>query len=150
MPTINELNSQDTLSISDLIAIYSYGNGDARKTSLNNLAVFLSSIITVTDNKITQYAAPNATGFTVTISATNSSIWLILTPVAGYAAGTIVLPPIANCVDRQEILVNTTQAVTALTITGNGSSVSGAPTTLAAGSSFRLRFDIVTSTWYKV
>ena len=150
MSTINELNSQDTLSISDLIAIYSCNNGDARKTSLNNLAVFLSSIITVTDSKITQYAAPNATGFVVSTYATSSSIWLLLTPLAGYAAGTIVLPPLANCVDRQEVLVNTTQAVTALTIVGNGASVSGAPTTLATGSSFRLRFDIVTSTWYKV
>ena len=150
MPTIDQLNSQDVLSISDLIAIYSCNNGDARKTSLNNLAVFLSSIITVTDSKITQYAAPNATGFVVSTYATSSSIWLLLTPLAGYAAGTIVLPPLANCVDRQEVLVNTTQAVTALTIVGNGASVSGAPTTLAAGSSFRLRFDIVTSTWYKV
>ena len=150
MTTINQLNAQDTLSISDLIVIYSNGNGEARKTSLSNLAAFLSTLIIVTDNKITQYAKPNATGFNIPISATNSSVWLILTPTADFAAGTITLPPLANCVDRQEILVNTTKAVTALTIAGNGAAVSGAPTTLVAGASFRLRFDVVTKIWYKV
>jgi hypothetical protein len=52
--------------------------------------------------------------------------------------------------DKQEILVNTTQAITALTINANGATIVGAPTTLAAGGFFRLRFDGVLDTWYRV
>jgi hypothetical protein len=46
--------------------------------------------------------------------------------------------------------VNTTQAVTALTVAGNGATVNGAPTTLAANGFFRIRFDAVLDVWYRV
>ena len=36
------------------------------------------------------------------------------------------------------------------TVAGNGSTVNGAPTTLAANSFFRLRFDGVFKAWYRV
>jgi len=150
MPTINQLNAVSQLSISDLVAIYSSSNGDARKASLDTLATFIKSLITVSDDKITQYSAPSATGFSVQINNDSDSIWLVLTPTAGFAAGTLVLPAVANCVDKQEILVNSTQAITTLTVNGNGATVTGAPTTLAANGFFRLRFDGVTKTWYRV
>ena len=71
-------------------------------------------------------------------------------PAATYANGTLVLPAVANCADKQEILVNSTQIVTALAITANGATVKGAPTTLAANAFFKLRFDGVLKTWYRV
>lgn len=150
MPTINQLTAVDQVVSSDQVPIYSSANGDARKASMATLLAFFAGQITVNDDKITQYAAPAATGFTVTISNGSNSIWLVLTPLAGYAAGTLTLPTVANCADRQEILVNTTQAVTTLTINGNGATVVGAPTTLAANAFFRLRFDAVLDVWYRV
>lgn len=150
MPTINQLSAVDEVVSSDQVPIYSSENGDARKASMAVLLAFFKGQITANDDKLTQYAAPSATGFTVTINNDSLSVWLILTPVAGYAAGTLTLPAVANCVDRQEVLVNTTQAVTTLTIAGNGATVTGAPTTLAANTYFRLRFDAVTKTWYRV
>ena len=150
MSTINQLSSVDAVVSSDQVPIYSSENGDARKASMATLLAFFSGQITANDDKVTQYAAPSATGFTVTINNGPDSIWLVLTPVAGYAAGTLTLPAVANCVDRQELLVNTTQAVTTLTVSGNGATVTGAPTTLAANAFFRLRFEAVTKTWYRV
>lgn len=150
MPTINQLSAVDQVISSDQVPIYSSEQGDARKASMATLLDFFSGQITANDDKLTQYAAPSATGFTVTINNDDLSVWLILTPIAGYAAGTLTLPTVVNCVDRQEVLVNTTQAVTALTIAGNGATVTGAPTTLAANAYFRLRFDAVTKTWYRV
>lgn len=120
------------------------------RASATDLLAYIQANISAGDNKITQYAAPSATGFSVSITDGDDSIWLILTPGAGYAAGTIVLPALANCVDKQEILVNCTQAVTTLTITGNGATVTGAPTTLAANAFFTLRFDAVVDVWYRV
>lgn len=150
MTTINQLSAVDSVASSDQVPIYSSGQGDARKASMNVIKQFILADATANDDKISQYAAPTATGFSVNILDAGSSVWLILTPLAGYAAGTIVLPAVANCVDRQEILVNTTQAVTTLTINANGATVVGAPTTLAANAFFRLRFDDVLNVWYRV
>lgn len=150
MPQINQLSAVDQVSPGDQVPIYSSSNGDARKASLSLLKTFFQEGITAADDKITQYAAPSSTGFSIQVNDGTDSVWLVLTPTAGFAAGTLVLPAVANCVDRQEILVNCTQAVTTLTVSGNGSTVTGAPTALTANGFFRLRFDDVTNTWYRV
>lgn len=151
MATINQLSAADQLSGSDLLPLYSQANGDARKISLTNFLSWLDSQqIATQDNKITQYASPSATGFSVQVNGTGSSVWLVLTPLAAYAAGTIVLPPVAGVSDKQELLVNTTQAITTLTISANGASTLGAPTSFAQYAYFRLRFDAVMKTWYRV
>lgn len=147
----NRVTNVNQLNGADLLAAFIQQNGGTSAMSFTLFAQWLSDNITVEgDGKVTQYAAPSATGFTVTIANDSDSIWLILTPVAGYAAGTILFPAIANVVDKQEILVNCTQAVTTLTINGNGATVTGAPTTLAANAFFTLRFDAVLTTWYRV
>lgn len=150
MSTINQLSAVDQVVSSDQVPIYSSANGDARKASMSTLLAFFGTQITANDDKITQYAAPSATAFNVQLNNAGNSIWLVLTPTGTLAAGTLTLPAVANCVDRQEILVNSTQTVTALTIAANGATVTGGPTTIAANGFFRLRFDAVTKTWYRV
>lgn len=147
---INQLSALDTLKASDLFAVWSTDNGDTRKVSATVLAALIQTLLSLSDDKVTQYAAPSASGFTVSITDSDSSIWLILTPTAGFAAGTIKLPALANCADKQEVLVNCTQAVTALTVDGNGATVTGEPAALAANDFFRLRFDAVSDVWYRV
>lgn len=150
MPTINQLSAVDSLSAGDLVAVYDQSNGDARKASMSAVSSFVQSQITSRDNSVTQYAAPNATGFSVQVNNNSNNTWLILTPTGGFAAGTLVLPAVANVLDHQELLVSCTQSVTTLTINGNGATVVGAPTTLAANAFFRLRHDIITHNWYRV
>lgn len=150
MSTINQLSAADSLSLNDLLAIYSSANSDARKASLTLLLNLMLTSIDVEAVKTTQYSAPAATGFTAQVQDAAESVWLIMTPLAAYAAGTIKLPAVANCVDKQEVMVNCSRAVTALTVDGNGATVTGAPTTLATNDYFRLRFDAATSTWYRV
>lgn len=149
---INQLTAVDSVSASDLLPIFSTSNGDARKAAMSVLLAYLQDNLTSSGGFLTQYSAPSATGFSVTIAPlTNGGpVHLLLTPVAGYAAGTIVLPALATCVDGQEVLVNCTQSVTTLTVSGNGSTVTGAPTTLAANAFFRLKFDGVFDAWYRV
>jgi uncharacterized membrane protein len=95
---------------------------------------------------IQQYASPNATGFSVTVED-KPNVWLILTPLAGYASGALVLP--SNPVNLQTLTVNCTQAVASLTITSL-KSVNGAPTALTANQTFTLAYDSVTQSWYGV
>jgi hypothetical protein len=147
---INELSALDVLAAGDALPVFSTTNGDTRRVAFSTLKTFVNADATASDDKLTQYAAPSATGFTVTITDGSNSVWLILTPTGAFAAGTLVLPAVANCLDRQEILVNSTQAVTTLTINANGATVTGAPTTLAANAFFRLRFDALMKVWYRI
>jgi hypothetical protein len=147
---IDRLAAADAIADGDQFAIGSLTNGDDRRVAASLVKAYVQADDSVVDDKITQYAAPSATGFTVAITDGSDSIWLVLTPTAGFAAGTITLPSVTNAVAKQEVLVNCTQAVTTLTVAGNGATVTGAPTTLAANAFFRLRFDDVLDTWYRV
>lgn len=149
MPTINQLSAVDAVTSSDQVPIYAPTQGDSRRASMSTIRDYMQEGLS-SRNFVAQFAAPSATGFSVQVTDGSSNIRLILTPVAGYAAGTIVLPALANCVDFQEVLVNCTQAVTTLTINGNGATVTGAPSTLTANSFFRLMFDDVANVWYRV
>lgn len=154
MSSIDKLSrvSSSDMNGGDLLALFSSVLGNDAATPLSALLSWLQSQLTAAGAFQTQYAAPNATGFAVGIAPlqAGSSVYLLLTPAAGYAAGTITLPQSTYCVDGQEVLVSCTQAVTALTISGNGATVNGAPTTLAANSFFRLRFDGVFQAWYRI
>jgi len=151
---IQNLPSADAVNATDKLALYSASLGMDAGVTLAILLSWLRTELASAGALVTQYGAPNATGFSVQVLAAGDglgqSVWLLLTPLAGYAAGTIVLPAAAICQDRQEVLVSTTQAVTTLTISGNGATVNGAPTTLAANATFRLKFDAVNQSWYRV
>lgn len=150
MTTINRLTLADPIAVGDLLALWSTANGDTRKASLTDLIAFLLQQMNLAVSPAPQYAAPDATGFSVTVAPAveGGSVWLLLKPTSGFAAGTIVLP--LDPVDRQEVLVSITQPVTALTVSGNGKTVNGAPTTAAANAFFRLRFDTVEGAWYRI
>ena len=150
---IVDLNEATTVASGDMVPIASgTGGGNLRKATLATIATFMqNNIVASGDGKVTQYSAPSASPFTVAVTDSSESVWLILTPTGTLANGTVTLPAVANAIDRQEILVNCTQIVTALTVAGNGATaVTGAPTTLAANGYFRLRYEAVTKTWYRV
>lgn len=149
---IEKLAQTTELSAADQLALYSQSLGNDSRAALSTLLSWLQAQLTSAGGFTIQYAAPNATGFSVTIDppVDGGSVYLLLTPAAGYAAGTVVLPAQAECVDGQEVLVSCTQAVTTLTVSGNGATVNGAPATLAANAFFRLRFDGVFDAWYRI
>lgn len=147
---LTRLKSSD-LSGGDFLALFSSALGNDAAVALSSFVSWVQSQLTSGDKPPVQFAAPNATGFSVSVAPITSGadVWLLLTPAAGYAAGTIVLPALP--VDSQVVEVTCTQAVTALTVNGNGATaVYGAPTTLAANAVFRLRFSSVTTSWYLI
>lgn len=144
---IQQLSASSSIALADFIAGYSNSLGGDVRWTVQTLVTLLQSTLTSLDDKTTQYAAPSATGFSVTIApaVTGGSVFLLLTPSAGYAAGTIVLP---TAVDKQEVLVHCTQAVTTLTISGG--TVHGGPSALTANGFFTLRYEGVIGAWYRV
>jgi hypothetical protein len=156
MPQINQLSSINQLQAGDNFPVYDQSNGDARKVALSVLQEYLQNNLTFPtfsgmQDFETQYASPSATGFNVQITNGSNNIHLILTPTTGIAAGTITMPLLAGVVDKQEVLVNCTQQITTLTVAGNGAvAVTGAPTALGADDFFRMKFDLLSQTWYRV
>jgi hypothetical protein len=145
---IERLSLLDTITASTYFAV-NVNNQDYR-TAADTVAQYVQSQGASGDGKIIQYAGPTSTGFSVTINNSSASVWLVLTPNATMAAGTIVLPDVANCVESQEIIVSSSQTVTALTINLNGALGVGTPTTISSGGFFTLRFEPILKTWYRV
>lgn len=144
MANINQLSTLSTLQGGDLLAVWSTNNGDSRKSSITTLMNYVNAnVTTVTQN--TQYASPAATGFSITVNTGN--VWLLMTPVSTYAAGSVILP--AGASDKDTVTVNCTQIVTSLTVS-SGATVVGAPTTLAANDFFTMRYDGATTSWYRI
>jgi len=155
MATINQLSATDTLTGGDLLPVYVSDNGDARKASLTLLKTYMQNNLTFPSASgisqfVPQYASPAATGFTITMTSASANAWLIISPLGAYAAGTITFPALANCTDNQEIILVTTQAITALTINGNGATVIGAPGTLSQFGGARFKFNALSSAWYRL
>ncbi len=140
-----------SLSVADGFVIYSSSDIGFYFIPTSAVVTYLNANLTFPESYITQYSAPSATGFTTTITTGDDDIHLILTPLAGYANGAIVLPLAATARDGQRVLVNCTQAVTTLAITLNGAAGAvGAPTTLAANAFFTLKYDAPSTNWYRV
>ena len=150
MPTINQLAQIQTLTGADQIPVYSASNGDARKASLTALVDYFETAF-IDPNFAKQYASPNVNGTNVQVLSTTQSTWLFITPTAPFASMTITPPPAAQLADGLEILVVCSQSVGALTVALNGATaVVGAPSALSANSSFSLRYDATSTSWYAV
>jgi hypothetical protein len=144
MTLIRQLAAVTDLTDGDQFPIWSEVNGDSRRAPASVVRSYMQAGLDIR-SLVTAYAAPSATGFTVTLTGT-SDLWLVLTPTATFAAGTIVLP--SAPVDHQTVEVSCTQIVTTLTVSGG--TITGAPTTLAANGVFKLRFDAVMGVWRRV
>jgi len=151
---INQLTTT-TPSAAQNVPIYDPAQGDTRRWSLSDLLTWLQANLTFPaagrPEPDTQYAAPAASPFSVSVTNANKDVHLILTPTGALAAGTVVLPAVANVRDKQLVIVNCTQQVATLMVNGNGAvAVNGAPAALAADDFFTLKYDATVSTWYRV
>lgn len=151
---IGTLSSAAAVSSGDTVVIYSQSDSAYEGATLTLLKAYFQSNLTFAGSFVTQYSAPSATGFSVTIgsgSTVTADTHLILTPTGTLAAGTITLPPASGCLDGQRVMINSTQIVTALTIGTNGATaVTGALTAFTANGYMTLKYDKPSLTWYRV
>ena len=150
MPTINQLAVLSQVSGGDLLPIYVPNNGDARKVSVTQLLTYFQTVFaapTVSTNLYT----PGA-GFNITVpTPVSEQQWMLLQPAGTLATGTITLPLNTGTPDGTQLLVTTTQIITAFTLALNGAAAAfGAPTTLAANAFFTMRFYQATNSWYRI
>lgn len=145
MTEINKLSAIGTVSSGDQLAVWATGQGDTRKVSVSDVVGHIESALDLpVDISRSQYSAPSASGFTVTVTAANT--WLIINPTNDFAAGTVSLP--VGVPDLSMVSVVSTKAVSDMTVTAPGAAVVGSPRSMAQNTAFTMRYDGVTKTWY--
>jgi hypothetical protein len=150
MANINQLSGLSQLSGGDLIPVYVPNNGDARKVSITQLLQYFQQTF-ASPTLATNLFTPG-TGFNVAVpTPVAQQQWMLIQPAGTLAAGTVTLPMNTQTPDGTEVLVTTTQQITAFTLAPNGATqLYGVPTTLAAQDNFRVRFVQATNSWYKI
>jgi len=150
MPTINQLASISQVSGSAQIPVYDQNNGDARKMSVNTLLDYFQTSFaapTVATNLYT----PGA-GFNITVpTPVAEQQWMLIQPAGTLATGTVTLPLNTGVPDGTEVLITSTQTITAFTIALNGAAaIFGNVSTLTAGAAVRYRYYLATNSWYNI
>jgi hypothetical protein len=150
MPTINQLSGISQVSGGDQLPIYVPNNGDARKVSITQLLQYFQQTFAA-PTVATKLYTPG-TGFNITVpTPVSTQQWLLLQPAGALATGTITLPLNTGVPDGTQVLVTTTQQITAFTLALNGAAAAfGAPTAMAANAFFTMRFYQATNSWYRV
>ena len=150
MPTINQLSGLSQLSGGDLLPVYVSNNGDARKVSISQLLQYFQQTFAA-PTMATSIFTPG-TGFNVAVpTPVAQQQWMLIQPAGTLAAGTVTLPLNTQTPDGTEVLITTTQQITAFTLAANGATqLYGVPGNLAAQDNFRVRFVQATNSWYRI
>jgi len=150
MPTINQLPVLNVVSPGDQLPVYSPNNGDARRTSIGSLLTFFQQSFASPTLAVNLYTP--GTGFNITVpTPVSQQQWMLIQPAGALAAGTITLPLNTGVPDGTEVLITTTQTITAFTIALNGAAaIYGSINTLPQGTAVRFRFYQSTNSWYNI
>ncbi len=145
------LNITDKINDCDSVVIWSANNQDYRGAPVDLLIDKIQASIKKVDYPPIhiQHFNPNA-DFTLDIENHEVGTYLILNPTSGLSTGSIKLPDRYSVQDAQEVAVACSQQITSFSIDGNGALVVGAPNTLAASGFFKLKYDKLSNTWYRV
>ncbi|WP_180008217.1 hypothetical protein [Acinetobacter sp. YH12238] len=146
------LNITDKIGDSDSVVIWSANNQDYRGAPIELLVEKIKADLPQHADYPRlhiQHFNPT-TNFTLDIENSEVGTYLILNPTSGLSTGSIKLPERYSVRDAQELAVTCSQQITNFTIDGNGALVVGAPNALAANGFFKLKYDKLSNTWYRV
>jgi len=150
MPQINQLPLLAQVSPGDQVPIYSPNNGDARRLPISALLAYFQQTF-ASPTLATNVYTPG-TGFNLAVpTPVAQQQWMLIQPAGTLATGTVTLPLNTQTPDGTEVLITTTQQITAFTLGANGAAATyGAPSTLGAEDFFRVRFVQATNSWYRI
>lgn len=145
------LNITDRIGPNDSVVLWSANNQDFRGVPVDLLIEKIQESIKKVDYPPIhiQHFNPNA-NFTLNIENHEVGTYLILNPSTSIATGSIKMPERYDVADGQVLLVACAQQVDNFSVDGNNALVIGAPNALAANGFFKLKYDKLSNTWYRV
>jgi hypothetical protein len=152
MTTINRLSQASKLSDLDELAIFSRENGSTRKITARQLIEHVFGTVPEISEGTTYSATMGGYNFAVDVEPplAGVSVWAQITLSSIAVTGTINLPDAAERANGQEVLITCTKDVGTLTVSGSDAIVAGAPVSIVANVPYRMRFDSMSNTWYRV
>ena len=146
-------NQADSIITGDQVIIYRGNSTSYLALPFDTLkSTILDGITTGSSSSplpVVQRYNPTA-NFTLIVENHAAGTYLLLNPASGIDSGTLTLPINVEVVDQQQIMFSCSQQITNLTINGNGAAVIGAPNAIAATAFFKLQYDQLSGTWYRV
>lgn len=145
------LNIADRIGPNDSVVLWSANNQDYRGVPVDLLIEKIQESIKKADYPPIhiQHFNPNA-NFTLNIENHEVGTYLILNPSVSITTGSVKLPERYDVTDGQVLLVACSQQVNNFSVDGNNALVIGAPNALAANGFFKLKYDKLSNTWYRV
>lgn len=145
------LNITDRIGPNDSVVLWSANNQDYRGVPVDLLIEKIQESIKKADYPPIhiQHFNPNA-NFTLNIENHEVGTYLILNPSVSITTGSIKMPERYDVTDGQVLLVACAQQVNNFSVDGNNALVIGAPNALAANGFFKLKYDKLSNTWYRV
>lgn len=150
MALIYQLPLLSQVSPGDQLAVYAPNTGDARRLPMSALLQYFQQTFSAPTLATNVYVP--GTGFNIAVpTPVAQQQWVLIQPAGLLATGTVTLPLNTGTPDGFELLVTTTQQITAFTLALNGAAAAfGDPGTLAAEDFFRMRFVQGTNSWYRI
>lgn len=150
MALIYQLPLLAQVSPGDQLAVYAPNTGDARRLPMSALLAYFQQTFAAPSVATNLYTP--GTGFNIALpTPVAEAQWAIIQPAGTLASGTVTLPLNTSTPDGTEVLITTTQQITAFTLALNGAAAAyGDPATLAAEDFFRMRFYQATNSWYRI
>jgi len=152
MPYINQLPLLSQVSAGDQFVLYTPNAGDTRRLPVSALLAYFQQTFAA-PTLATSIFTPG-TGFSIGVpTPVSQQQWMLLQPAGTLATGTLTLPLNTSTPDGTEVLVTTSQQITAFTLGLNGATaVYGvtSPGPLAAQDFFRVRFVASLNSWYRI
>lgn len=158
--TINQLSSISAFSSDDQLLTTSSSNNDVKnRLPVNSLLDYAQDNFTFDPERqyfqdyITQYLEVEGDSFNVQVNSpdrNNGNVHLIITGDEAISTGTITFPPKEVLIDQQEILVNSTQPISTLTIDTNGVvNIAGDLTSLGENGFFMFMYNEGQDIWLR-
>lgn len=144
-------NQADSLIEGDQLVLFRGNCTDYRVLPIDQILEWILSKIPKPEYKqpTIQRFNPNA-NFVIEVDNNDAGTYLVMNPSVAIDSGTIKLPSNFNVKDGQEILVTSSQQITNLSFDGNGSALVGEPNAMGATAFFKLKYDALSHTWYRV
>lgn len=147
------LNETDAIGTGDQFVLYKGNCTDFRSIPQDILLSWILENIptpqTDTTSPTVQHYNPNA-DFVLDVENHIEGTYLLLNPSLGIASGTIKLPVFTEVADKQIVIFSCSQQITDFTVNGNGAAVIGQPNAIHATGFFKLQYDKLSGTWYRV
>ena len=138
-----------TVISGDMLPIYVQDQGVSMAAALSTVAAYIQALLSPANYWENIYSIPVAAQ-SIAASVSTNNLWYVLQPAGTIATLTLALPSVSTAIDGQEVMLSTTNTVTAITLTSTGNTIIGASSGLSSTTPQRFKYLQTLVTWVRI